>query len=104
FDTPLPPYNHQDPYATFLSISCLDFLLIEIVPMAYRLSSQSTTSSSNPSDAPLSEDEQRDAVFFRLDSLGYRVGIGLVERSAYLLPKLPLHRYSTATPPGAHGF
>ncbi len=28
----------------------------------------------------MDEDEERDAVFFRLESLGYRVGQGLVER------------------------
>lgn len=28
----------------------------------------------------MDEDEERDAVFYRLESLGYRVGQGLVER------------------------
>ena len=28
----------------------------------------------------MDEDEERDAVFFRLEMLGYRVGQGLVER------------------------
>lgn len=28
----------------------------------------------------LDEDEERDAVFYRLENLGYRVGQGLVER------------------------
>lgn len=28
----------------------------------------------------LDEDEEREAVFFRLEGLGYRVGLGLVER------------------------
>ncbi|KAH7041130.1 transport protein particle component [Microdochium trichocladiopsis] len=28
----------------------------------------------------LDEDEERDAVFYRLETLGYRVGLGLVER------------------------
>lgn len=31
----------------------------------------------------MDEDEERDAVFFRLESLGYRVGQGLVERYVY---------------------
>lgn len=35
----------------------------------------------------MDEDEERDAVFFRLESLGYRVGQGLVERFV-LLPCL----------------
>ena len=37
FETPLPPYNSSDPHATFLNSSCLDLLLIEMVPMAYRI-------------------------------------------------------------------
>lgn len=32
----------------------------------------------------MDEDEERDAVFFRLESLGYRVGQGLVERYVLL--------------------
>ncbi|ROW14940.1 hypothetical protein VPNG_03360 [Cytospora leucostoma] len=67
FDPVMPPYNASDPHATFLSSSCLDFLLIEIVPMAYRR-------------RVLDEEEERDAVFYRLETLGYRVGQGLVER------------------------
>lgn len=34
----------------------------------------------------MEEDEERDAVFFRLESLGYRVGQGLVERYAFPFP------------------
>jgi hypothetical protein len=37
FETPLPPYNSTDPYATFLNASCFDLLLIELVPMAHRI-------------------------------------------------------------------
>ncbi|KAI1191337.1 BET3 family protein [Nemania serpens] len=109
FDQPLPPYNASDPTATFVGTSCLDFLLIELVPMAYRIANEleeasddsrnneeggsvcasagtiSTTSraTSAPSIArksKLDEDEEREAVFFRLEGLGYRVGLGLVER------------------------
>ena len=32
----------------------------------------------------MDEDEERDAVFFRLEMLGYRVGQGLVERYVFL--------------------
>ena len=39
FETPLPPYNASDPYATFLSSSLFDLLMIEMVPLAYRLAS-----------------------------------------------------------------
>ncbi|KAI1816760.1 BET3 family protein [Poronia punctata] len=114
FDQPLPPYNASDPTATFVGTSCLDFLLIEIVPMAYRIaneleeaggSNNSTNNTDNAttnkaeeagsvsttagttSTAPgtgrksrLDEEEEREAVFFRLEGLGYRVGLGLVER------------------------
>ncbi|RYP07266.1 hypothetical protein DL765_009218 [Monosporascus sp. GIB2] len=142
FDQPVPPFNAGDPSAAFLSTSCLDFLLIELVPMAYRVTNeveeQAAAASASPSSSPsapasvkqssggepsnsvvaeagarsrsattattgtgragsgigaagsrvgggsgsrlLDEDEERDAVFFRLEGLGYRVGIGLVER------------------------
>ncbi|KAK4146354.1 trafficking protein particle complex subunit 6B [Dichotomopilus funicola] len=37
FEAVMPPYNASDPTARFLSSSCFDFLLIELVPMAYRV-------------------------------------------------------------------
>lgn len=103
FDQPMPPFNASDPTASFLSTSCLDLLMIELVPMTYRVANELDASepSSSPSldansSAPatggdassvaatgsrrLDEDEERDAVFFRLEGLGYRVGLGLVER------------------------
>ncbi|PMD49349.1 trafficking protein particle complex subunit 6A [Hyaloscypha bicolor E] len=116
FDSPLPPYNASDPTATFLNSSCLDLLMIELVPMAYRIvneidSSDPPPPSANPSSTTTSqaqsptqsrkgdgslkggagavgvngsrkmdEEEERDAVFYRLEMLGYRVGQGLVER------------------------
>ena len=73
FETPLPPYNASDPYATFLNASCMDLLLIEMVPMAYRLANELSSKNAD-------EDEHREAAFLRLESLGYRVGQGLVER------------------------
>lgn len=126
FDSPLPPYNASDPSATFLASSCFDFLLIELVPMAYRLahelderekdgmagypseqiskdgsvagSTRTTTTKATGQGTiqggvrppgsgmggEMDEEEERDAVFFRLESQGYRVGLGLVER--YLFP------------------
>jgi hypothetical protein len=36
----MPPYNASDPTARFLSSSCLDFLLIELVPLAYRVTNE----------------------------------------------------------------
>ncbi|OLN81669.1 Trafficking protein particle complex subunit 6B [Colletotrichum chlorophyti] len=118
FESVMPPYNAADPSASFLNSSCLDFLLIELVPLAVRVTREldtapaDTATVSSPS-APASgsaaggdaagkddaaapssaggavetesarkmdEDEQRDAVFYRLETLGYRVGQGLVER------------------------
>ncbi|KAK3380316.1 transporter particle component [Lasiosphaeria ovina] len=119
FEPVMPPYNASDPSASFLSASCLDFLLIEIVPLAYRVTNQlevsaledaaAASNSANPSAvaaagatttiaatsaagggtaqggaggrrAAMDEEEEREAVFYRLDTIGYRVGQGLVER------------------------
>jgi hypothetical protein len=108
FDTPLPPYNASDPSATFLNSSCLDLLMIELVPMAYRMVNEVDGNAAQIKRDDMSvkgggdrslgedknaggeinggkimaEDEERDAVFFRLEMLGYRVGQGLVERYA----------------------
>ena len=84
-ETPAPPYNASDPYATFLNASCMDLLLIEMVPMAFRLadelaSSSTTTAKGNEGNKIIDEDEQKEAAFRRLETLGYRVGQGLVER------------------------
>lgn len=115
----MPPYGSTDPSASFLSASCLDFLLIELVPLAYRMtqeldsgavateasagaattagedvaSTSNAAGSISGTQAPtavsgiaasmgrkMDEDEERDAVFYRLEKLGYRVGQGLVER------------------------
>lgn len=138
FEPIIPPFNASDPSATFLNSSCLDFLFIELVPMAYRVTNelqagarsrslvvaaaeagitgaaalagasakQATAGGSTAgtvggasvgpggsdisggagtgagagSRRPLDEDEEQDAVLYRLDMLGYRVGQGLVER------------------------
>lgn len=121
FDAVMPPYNANDPTATFLSSSCLDLLLIELVPMAYRVTNELEAAASNGgipaaavnaqtnnnnatgsssesvsvatgavagstaggltgSKRVMDEEEERDAVFYRLEMLGYRVGQGLVER------------------------
>lgn len=79
FDTPLPPYNATDPYATFLNASCMDLLLIEMVPMAYRLAEDLAVPEKDGIKR-IEEDEQREAAHRRLETLGYRVGQGLVER------------------------
>jgi trafficking protein particle complex subunit 6 len=103
FEAVMPPYNAGDPTATFLSASCLDFLLIELVPMAYRVTNELEASSASSAPgagtsaaaaadkdtsvaprAAMDEEEERDAVFYRLETLGYRVGQGLVERYVFL--------------------
>jgi hypothetical protein len=114
FDAPLPPYNASDPTATFLNSSCLDLLMIELVPMAYRVVNEVDSGAdfalvksqpeadrkaeaererkegregqdgnANGNGRKMDEDEERDAVFFRLEMLGYRVGQGLVERYVF---------------------
>lgn len=64
-----------DPTARAVSSSCFDFLLIELVPMAERLAKELSTVENEPED-----DEVRETTYFRLESLGYRVGQGLAER------------------------
>ncbi|KAH8600783.1 transport protein particle component [Bisporella sp. PMI_857] len=86
FDSPLPPYNASDPSATFLASSCLDLLMIELVPMSFRVADEVDGPERDKDDKEgklaggLDEDELRDAAFYRLENLGYRVGQGLVER------------------------
>ena len=67
--------NSTDPNARVFSSSCFDFLLIELVPMAERMAKELATEGKD-----LEDEEVREATFFRLDSLGYRVGQGLAER------------------------
>ncbi|KAK6350736.1 Trafficking protein particle complex subunit 33 [Orbilia javanica] len=123
FEPPLPPYNFTDPSATFFSASCIDLLLIELVPLVQRMAESapsldfpvqpSSSSYSNkpsetenppgtpttagpnatttttaaaaaagtaPAEPPTDEDTAREDLFNRLEGLGYKVGIGLVER------------------------
>ncbi|KAL8896128.1 MAG: hypothetical protein Q9207_007863 [Kuettlingeria erythrocarpa] len=80
FETPLPPYNASDPHATFLSSSCFDMLLIEMVPLANRMATELSATRKDSTKA-IDQEEQREAAFRTLDTLGYRVGQGLVERS-----------------------
>ena len=75
FDAPIPPFNASDPHARFLNATCLDLLLIELVPTAGRLTQELSGSS-----VKLDDEEQREAVFYKLETLGYRVGQGLAER------------------------
>ncbi|OJJ38548.1 hypothetical protein ASPWEDRAFT_331323 [Aspergillus wentii DTO 134E9] len=75
FDAAASPLNSSDPQARLLSASCLDFLLIELVPMAERIARELSDGNQQPDD-----EEVKETTFFRLESLGYRVGQGLAER------------------------
>jgi hypothetical protein len=130
---PQPTDQTLSPTDPTVAASCLDFLLIELVPLAERITSQlhacdaalreeykrsqifhdqppppSTSAAAGGEDGAGAvssavimdgassvggaatdnstamgggvDDETRDAVFWRLDGLGYRVGQGLVER------------------------
>ena len=109
---PSQPAPYNDPTATFVNISTLDFLLIELVPMAYRIatdlaareeewirnSGSGASAKGGVSDdastsgvqagtgvggTHMDEEEAREAVFHRLEALGYRVGLGVAERYAH---------------------
>ncbi|KAL4737239.1 transport protein particle component [Aspergillus similis] len=73
------PSNSQD---RLLSASCLDFLLIELVPMAERIAKDLAADERLPDD-----EEMKETAFFRLESLGYRVGQGLAERFSQDRPR-----------------
>lgn len=77
FDTSTSTLNASDPHARLLGASCLDFLLIELVPMAERMAKELASEDKLPDD-----EEIRETTFFRLETLGYRVGQGLAERYA----------------------
>jgi hypothetical protein len=128
---PQPPDQTLSPTDPTVAASCLDFLLIELVPLAERITSQlhardaalreeykrsqifhdqpppaavggeDGSAAVNSASAVIMDgassvggaatdnstamgggvdEETRDAVFWRLDGLGYRVGQGLVER------------------------
>ncbi|KAH7074403.1 transport protein particle component [Paraphoma chrysanthemicola] len=114
-DTPTQPTSYTDPTFSLLNVSCLDLLLIELVPMAYRITADlaareeewlqpsklnrlsgtsndaSSTVAGTGAGGPVGggagggtmtvdEEEAREAVFHRLEGLGYRVGLGVVER------------------------
>lgn len=118
-----PSSSYVDPTFSLLNTSCLDLLLIELVPMAYRITadlaaredewihepfaavkskqksgtsndvSSTATATSSGTDKGLAggtgtlDDDSREAVFHRLESLGYRVGLGVVERFSRDAPR-----------------
>ena len=75
FDSAVRPFNASDPNARLMSASCLDFLVMELVPMAERLAKDLLAN-----DKHADNEEAKEAAFFHLESLGYRVGQGLAER------------------------
>lgn len=52
---------------------------MEMVPMAYRLAEELAVAGED-GVKHVDDDEDREIVFRKLDTLGYRVGQGLVER------------------------
>jgi hypothetical protein len=104
-----PPADPAGPHA---ATSCFDLLLVELVPMAYRLAAEvegraltagqqgaaaaaAATTAAAGTDAKsglgvggiggavagMDEEETREVVFWRLDAVGYRVGLGIVDKS-----------------------
>ncbi|KAG5437595.1 hypothetical protein PCANB_000632 [Pneumocystis canis] len=77
-----------DPHSIFVNASCMDFLLIEMVPLVKRLTSTRMSSwlckniSSQTSNLKVvqHQDDEREAVYDRLELLGFKVGQRLVER------------------------
>lgn len=81
-DNAVSPSNVSDPYATFVNASCVEFLLIELVPNILRLSRE-IVSKRRHGGKELDEEEYLETAQQKLDALGYRVGQGLVERLGY---------------------
>ena len=79
FETPFPPYGASDPNAAFINASSMELLLIEMVPMAYRLITELAIPGKD-GKMEADDEEQKEFAFRRLETLGYRVGQGLVER------------------------
>ena len=87
--TPLPaPAGASDPLSSFLSTTCMDLLLIELVPLAKSLAARplpltdNVFLDTNPTAATdLDDDSERENMYFRLEPLGFRVGQGIAERS-----------------------
>lgn len=97
----------SEPDAAYVAMSCFDLLLIELVPMAERLAreyeasldtpsltnkspSQATSAPSIPTtyDGMPETEVFKDSVYFRLEKLGFRVGLGLSERFSKDRPRL----------------
>ncbi|KAJ9664408.1 hypothetical protein H2198_000337 [Neophaeococcomyces mojaviensis] len=106
-----PSGTGLEPDATYVAMSCFELLLIELVPMAERLAreyeasldkpsltnkttAQATTASTTGPATPTTYDGLpetevfKDSVYFRLEKLGFRVGLGLSERFSRDRPRL----------------
>ena len=88
----------NDPYATFVNVSCFDLLLIELVPLAERMArdfeesldrpilTEKKTATNNTAGTSAGTEKEgdgevyKDSMYFRLEGLGFRVGQGLSER------------------------
>ncbi|KAL0262174.1 hypothetical protein SLS55_003613 [Diplodia seriata] len=112
-----PPPTANDGGSGYINSSVMDMLLIELVPMAYRMAAElaaredeyvtpgnptvttgrrssavTTTNGGTPKSGTTpripegaavgsaEEEDYKDAVLYRLETLGYRVGLGITER------------------------
>ncbi|KAG4303940.1 hypothetical protein PORY_002684 [Pneumocystis oryctolagi] len=77
-----------DPHSIFVNSSCMDFLLIEMVPLVKRMTLTTMSSKfrkdlgSDMSNLATMqyEDDEREAVYDKLELLGFKVGQRLIER------------------------
>ncbi|KAK9446941.1 transport protein particle component-domain-containing protein [Limtongia smithiae] len=81
--------QYADPHAIYLSLSCLDFLLIELIPLSERIVEVTGdhTAEDTPADAGAVLEQRHNAIFKHVEGLGYRVGQGLVERFSQDRPR-----------------
>jgi len=86
--SPVPAVpGSSDPLNKFLSTTCMDLFLIELVPLAKRIANQPVhqpdavfVDTNSPAQTELDEDAERENMYFRLEPLGFRVGQGIAER------------------------
>ncbi|KAL2365186.1 hypothetical protein RJZ56_001906 [Blastomyces dermatitidis] len=91
-DTLPQPFNVSDPHARFVSASCLDLLLIELVPMAERLAEELSGV-----EGKLDEEEHREATFYRLETLGFRGVYVLTDNAFRPLIRMSMSNRNEAT-------
>ncbi|KAK5077289.1 hypothetical protein LTR64_005230 [Lithohypha guttulata] len=107
------PQLAAEPDSAYVAMSCFELLLIELVPMAERLAreyeasldqpsitnkaSSKTNTSTTGTAIPTTYDGLpetevfKDSVYFRLEKLGFRVGLGLSERFSKNRPRFSDH-------------